>query len=298
MDRLAAMSVFVSAVSAGSLSAASRELRMPLPTVSRKVSELEAFLDAKLLVRGTRKLTLTDVGEAYLDACRRILGELAEAERGATGEYRHPQGELIITAPVTLGRVHLVPIAADFLAAHPRVDLRLVLSDRSLNLVDDQLDLAVRVGALPDSSLLAMRVGQVRSVVCGSPRYLAARGVPAAPRELGAHDCVTFTGLGTAEPWPFRSSGGIRVHSRLLVSTAEAAVDAALCGVGLTRVLSYQVADAVKSGKLKVVLRKFETPPLPVSLVYVRERRTSGKLRAFLDFAAPLLRARLEQAAI
>ena len=298
MDRFAAMSVFVAAVTAGSLSAASRQLRMPLPTVSRKVAELEASLDAKLLVRGTRRLALTDVGEAYLGSCRRILEELAEAERGVSGEYKAPQGELVITAPVTLGRLHVVPISAEFLAAHPRVDLRLVLSDRPLNLVDDHLDLAVRVGELPDSSLVALRVGQIRRVVCASPGYLAARGTPKNPLSLAAHDCVTFTGLGTAEPWAFRSGDSVRVRARLEVSTAEAAVDAAACGIGIARVLSYQASDAVKSGRLKVVLRKFEAPPVPVSLVYVRERRASGKLRAFLDFAAPRLRARIERATV
>jgi len=298
MDRFAAMSVFVSAVSAGSLSAASRELRMPLPTVSRKVSELEALLDAKLLVRGTRKLALTDVGEAYLGACRRILEELAEAERGATGEYKAPQGELVITAPVTLGRLHVVPIAAQFLAAHPRVDLRLILSDRALNLVDDHLDLAVRVGELPDSSLVAVRVGQIRSIVCASPVYLAARGTPKNPAELAKRDCVEFAGLGGSEPWLFRSDVAVRVRTRMVVNTAEAAVDAAVCGVGLARVLSYQAADAVKSGKLTIVLKKFEPPPRPVSLVYVRARRASGKLRAFLDFATQPLRARIERAVV
>jgi len=298
MDRFAAMSVFVAAVSAGSLSAASRQLRMPLPTVSRKVTELERSLDAKLLVRGTRKLALTEVGEAYLGACRRILEELSEAERGASGEYKTPQGELVITAPVTLGRLHVVPVAAEFLAAHPRVDLRLVLSDRPLNLVDDHLDLAVRVGELPDSSLVALRVGQVHSVICASPGYLELRGTPKTPPALASHDCVVFTGLGSAEPWGFRTGDSVRVRARMEVTTAEAAVDAAACGVGLARVLSYQAAEAVKSGKLKVVLRKFEAPPLPVSLVYVRERRASGKLRAFLEFAVPRLRARIERAAI
>ena len=298
MDRFSAMSVFVAAVTAGSLSAASRQLRMPLPTVSRKVTELEKSLDAKLLVRGTRKLALTDVGEVYLEACRRILEEVAEAERGASGDYKSPQGELVITAPVTLGRLHVVPVAAEFLAAHPRVDMRLVLSDRPMNLVDDHLDLAVRVGELPDSSLVALRIGQVRSLVCASPGYLALRGTPRSPLALASHDCVVFTGLGSAEPWTFRAGESIRVRARMVVSTAEAAVDAAVCGVGLTRVLSYQAADAVKSGALKVMLRKFEAPPLPVNLVYVRERRASGKLRAFLEFAAPRLRARIERAAI
>ena len=297
MDRLSAMAVFVAVIRAGSLSAASRELRIPLPTVSRKVAELEAHLNAKLLVRGTRRLSLTQAGEAYLAACRRILDDVAEAERGASGEYQAPQGELVVTAPVTLGRLHVVPVAAEFLAEHERVDLRLVLSDRPLNLIDDHLDLAVRVGELPDSSLVAARIGQIRNVVCATPDYLRRRGVPKSPQSLAQHDCVSFSSLGAPGGWTF---GGetVPVRSRLMVSTAEAALDAALCGVGITRLLSYQVAEAVKTGRLTIVLRKHEPAPLPVNLVYVRERRLSGKLRAFLDFASPRLRKRIEQARV
>jgi DNA-binding transcriptional LysR family regulator len=295
MDRLGAMSVFVSVVSAGSFSGASRELRMPLPTVSRRVAELEAHLDAKLLIRGTRKLALTDAGEAYLAACRRVLDAVAEAERGAAGEYNTPQGDLVMTAPVTFGRMHVVPVAAEFLAYHPRVDLHLVLSDRPMNLIDDHLDIALRIGELPDSSLVAARIGKVRSVVCASPAYLQRCGTPKTPEALANHECVNFAALGAADSWRFPDRGEIRIHSRLVVSTAEAALEAAMRGVGLTRLLSYQAASAAEAGKLVVVLRKFEPAAIPVSLIYVRERRVSGKLRAFLDFAAPRLRARLEK---
>jgi DNA-binding transcriptional LysR family regulator len=295
MDRLGAMSIFVAVVSAGSLSAASRELRVPLPTVSRRIAELEAHLDAKLLVRGTRKLSLTEAGEAYLAACRRILESVAEAERGAAGEYNTPQGELLITAPVTLGRLHVVPVAAEFLAMHPDVDLRLVLSDRSLNIVDDHLDLAIRVGALPDSSMVAVRIGSIRGVVCASPSYLKRHGTPKSLDDLAGHECATFSALGSADSWRFPDGNAVRVRSRLVANTAEAALEAAICGVGLTRLLSYQVADAVKTGKLVIVLRRFEAAPLPVNLVYAKERRQSGKLRAFLEFAAPRLRSRIEQ---
>jgi DNA-binding transcriptional LysR family regulator len=298
MDRLGAMSVFVAVVSAGSFSAASRELRMPLPTVSRRVAELEAHVDAKLLVRGTRKLTLTEAGEAYLAACRRILEQVAEAERGAAGEYNTPQGELVLTAPVTFGRMHVVPVAAEFLAAHPEVNLRLVLSDRSLNIVDEHLDLAIRVGDLPDSSMVAVRVGAIRAVVCASPAYLKRHGTPKSLDDLGGHQCVTFSMLGSADSWNFPAGNSIHVRSRLVASTAEAALEGALCGVGLTRLLSYQVADAVKAGRLVVVLRKYEAAPVPVNLIYVKERRLSGKLRAFLDFAAPRLRARIAAARV
>ena len=294
MDRLASMSVFVAVATAGSFSGASRELRMPLPTVSRKISELESHLDAKLLVRSTRKLVLTDVGESYLLACRRILEEVAEAERGATGEYNAPHGELLVTAPVVFGRLHVLPVAAEFLAAHPEVDLRLVLTDRPLSLMDEHLDLAVRIGELPDSSLVATRVGQTRTVVCASPGYLKKHGTPKSLAALAEHDCITFAALGGADEWRFRNGESVRVHSRLVVNTAEAAVDGALCGVGLARVLAYQIAASVKARKLATVLDKFEPPPVPVSLLYVRERRLTGKLRAFLDSIAPRLRARLE----
>ena len=294
MDRLASMSVFVAVATAGSFSGASRELRMPLPTVSRKISELESHLDAKLLVRSTRKLVLTDVGESYLLACRRILEEVAEAERGATGEYNAPHGELLVTAPVVFGRLHVLPVAAEFLAEHPEVDLRLVLTDRPLSLMDEHLDLAVRIGELPDSSLVATRVGQTRTVVCASPAYLKKHGTPKSLAALAGHDCITFAALGGADEWRFRNGESVRVHSRVVVNTAEAAVDGALCGVGLARVLAYQIAAAVKARKLAIVLDKFEPAPAPVSLLYVRERRLTGKLRAFLDFIAPRLRARLD----
>jgi DNA-binding transcriptional LysR family regulator len=298
MDRLGNMSVFVAVVTAGSFSAASRELRMPLPTVSRKVAELEAHLKARLLVRGTRKLALTEVGEVYLASCRRILEAVTEAEQGATGEYNAPQGELVITAPVSFGRIHLVPVAAEFLATHAQVDLRLVLSDRPLNLVDEHLDVALRIGELPDSSLVAARVGMVRSVICASPAYLERRGAPKSPDALASHDCITFSALGGADTWLLPGAEVVRVRSRMVVNTAEAALEAALHGAGLTRLLSYQVAAAVRAKKLALVLRKFEPSAMPVSLIYVRERRVSGKLRAFLDFAAPRLRKLVAGAAV
>jgi DNA-binding transcriptional LysR family regulator len=287
------MDVFVAAAAAGSFSAASRELRMPLPTVSRKIADLETHLSAKLFVRSTRKLTLTEVGQAYLAACRRILEEIAEADRSASGQYNAPQGELIVTAPMVFGRLHVLPVVADFLAGHPRVDVRLVQSDRHLSLIDEHLDVAVRIGTLPDSGLVATQLGTVRRVVCASPAYLAAKGTPKSPEHLEEHACVTFPGLGGAYPWVFRGDEPTRVRSRLTVNTAAAAIAGAVAGVGLTRVLSYQVANEVARGELAVVLKKFEPEPIPVNLVYVRERRLTAKLRAFIDYAAPMLRERL-----
>jgi DNA-binding transcriptional LysR family regulator len=293
MDRIESMSVFVAVASAGSFSGASRQLRMPLPTVSRRVSDLESHLNAKLFVRSTRKLALTDAGQSYLLACQRILEQIAEAERGASGQYNAPQGELVVTAPIVFGRLHVLPVVTEFLGAHPQVDVRLMLADRALNLIDDHLDLAVRIGALPDSSLVATQIGRVRRVVCASPAYLDEHGVPRSPADLSGHACVTFTGAGETDAWRFRTDSPVRVHSRLAVNTAESAIEGAIAGVGLTRVLSYQVADAVETGKLVVVLRKFEPEPSPISLIHVQGRRVTAKLRTFLDFATPKLRERL-----
>jgi DNA-binding transcriptional LysR family regulator len=298
MDRLESMSVFVAVVAAGSFSAASRQLRMPLPTVSRKVAEIESHLNAKLLVRSTRKLVLTEAGQAYVEDCKRILEAVTEAERGASGQYNAPQGELSITAPIVFGRLHVVPVVTEFLRAYARVDARLLLIDRPLNLIEDRLDLAVRVGSLPDSRLVASKVGQIRRVVCASPSYLEERGTPKTPQDLLKHECVTFAGLADAGSWTFRDHEAVRVRSRLTTSTAEAAIDATLAGIGLTCTLSYQITESVKAGRLVVVLRKFEPAPLPVSLLYVHESRITAKLRAFVDFAAPRLRARLTSAAI
>lgn len=209
------MSVFVAVVAAGSFSAASRQLRMPLPTVSRKVAEIESHLKAKLLVRSTRKLVLTDAGEAYVEDCKRILEAVTEAERGASGQYNVPQGELTVTAPIVFGRLHVVPVVTEFLRAYQRVDVRLLLADRALNLIEDRVDLAVRIGPLPDSRLVASKVGQIRRVVCASPAYLKERGTPRAPQDLLKHDCVTFAGLTDAGSWTFRDRQTVPVHSRL-----------------------------------------------------------------------------------
>ena len=300
LDRLESMSTLLAAVEAGSLSAASRKLGMPLATVSRKVSELEARLRTRLVNRTSRRLTLTDAGRSYVAACKRILEDIEEAERAAAGEYSAPRGDLTITAPIVFGRLHVLPVAMEFLKAYPDIDLRLALADRLINLLEDQVDLAVRIGDLPDSSLVAMRIGAIRRVVCGSPEYLAKRGTPKSAGDLGTHDCITFEGLASADAWTFakgKSQASVAVHSRLLVNTAEAAIDAAIAGIGLTRVLSYQAAAAIEAGTLAVVLREFEPAPWPVSLIHAGQPLLPQKLRAFLDFAAPRLKARLSRIA-
>jgi DNA-binding transcriptional LysR family regulator len=292
-DRLEAMSLLVEVVDAGSFSAAARRLGVPLATVSRKVSELEAHLATRLLTRSTRQLALTDAGDAYVAACRRILEEVGEAERAAAGEYAAPRGELAVTAPIVFGRLHVVPVVNAFLTRYPDIDVRLVLSDSIANLLEAHLDVAVRIGELPDSGLVARRVGAIRRVVCASPAYLAEHGRPAHPGELAAHPCVTFDGLTSPQAWTFpgeRAELSVPVRSRLVVNTAEAAIDAARAGVGLTCVLSYQAAAALRDGALETVLDAFEPPPRPVFLVHAGQGRLPLKLRAFLDFAAPRLR--------
>jgi DNA-binding transcriptional LysR family regulator len=241
MDRLDAMSLFVATVEAGSLSAAARRAGVPLATVSRKLSELEKHLKTRLLNRSTRRLTLTEAGQSYLTACRRILDEVSEAERIAAGEYSSPTGELVITAPVVFGRLHVLPVVTGFLAVYPQVDVRLTLADRITQLVEEHIDLAVRIGELPDSAMVATRVGSIRRIVCASPAYLAEHGTPAELRDLAGHNCITFEGLASLATWSFvtgRSETAIAVRSRLQVNTAEAAIDAAVAGLGLTKVLS------------------------------------------------------------
>lgn len=293
------MAVFRAAVDEGSLSAAGRQLGMPLATVSRKLSDLEAGLGARLLQRSTRGLTLTDAGAEYLAAARRILDDVAEAESAAAGEYRAPRGELVVTAPILFGRLHVVPVVVEFLAAYPDVDVRLQLGDRLLNLLDDHIDLAVRIGELPDSALIARRIGSVREVTCASPGYLERCGEPRRPEELADHDCITFTGITGPRSWPFSDGGAtlaVAVRSRLVVDTADAAIDAAIAGAGVTRALSYQVEAARRSGMLRTLLEGFAPAPLPLNLLFARQGRLPLKLRAFVDFAEPRLRERIAAA--
>ena len=257
MDRLEAMSVFAAVAEAQGFSAASRRLGMPLATVSRKVSELEQSLGVQLLARSTRRVSLTDTGRQYFEACRRILDDVSEAERAAVGEYRAPRGELILTTPIVFGRLHIVPVVTEFLDAYREVHVQMMLVDRVVDLIDEHIDLALRIGELPDSSLIAVRLGTIGRVVCASPAYLAAHGVPTHPEELAGHDAVTFAGLSSPKEWSFRVGGATQrfpVRSRLTVNTAEAALDAVMAGAGLTRVMSYQAAEAVRDGDRKSVV--------------------------------------------
>ena len=296
MDRLEAMSIVLAVAEAGSLSAAARRLNTPPATASRKITELEEQLRAKLFDRSARKLTLTDSGLSYVAALKRILADLSEADRAAAGEYATPTGELIVTAPTELGRLHIIPILAEFLRAYPDIDVRLLLVERIVSLPEDHVDLALRVGVLPDSRLITLRVGTIRRVVCASPAYLEARGTPKAPEDLAGHDFIVYEGFLGPDVWKFVRDGtdlAVMVQPRLVVSNVHVGCDAARAGIGLTRALSYQVKASLEEGTLTTVLDEFQPEALPVNFVYAAGRFMPIKLCAFLDFAAPRLKARL-----
>ncbi|MDR6815927.1 DNA-binding transcriptional LysR family regulator [Neorhizobium sp. 2083] len=300
MDRFEAMSMLLEVVDKGSLSAAGRSLRVPVPTLSRKISELEASLGTRLLIRTTRKLTLTDAGITYVAAARRILEQVADAEREAAGEFSAPKGELVVTAPIMFGRLHVLPIVTDFLALFPEINIRLLLADRNVHLVDDHVDMAVRIGPLPDSTMVATRIGSMRMVICASPALLAAHGTPQTPEDLRRMPWVTFEGPMPSSARDMLPAGSNATHgvippSRLSVSTAEAAVDAAMRNVGATRLLHYQVEEAVRAGALRIVLDSFEPEPPPIHLVHAARGQMPLKMRSFLDFAAPRLRQALDR---
>lgn len=296
MDRLEAMSVFAAIVDGGSLSAAGRRLNVPLATVSRKLADLEAHLKTRLITRSTRKLVLTEAGRDYLDACRQILEQVDEAERAASA-YAKVKGQLVVAAPIVFGRLHVVPVAAAFLELQPEVDIQLRLGDRNVNLIEEHVDLALRIGALPDSNLIATQVGSIRRVVCASPAYLERFGTPRSLDDVAAHRCITFDGLEAPTAWNFVGADGQKrqalVRSRMTVSTADSAIEAAVLGLGLTRLLSYQVADALHDGRLVRVLIDEESPAVPASLIYPGQGRLPMKTRAFIDFAVGRLRDRL-----
>jgi DNA-binding transcriptional LysR family regulator len=298
MDRLGAMRVFAAVADAGSLSAAGRRLGMPLATVSRHLATLEEQVGARLVTRTTRHLALTEPGRQYLESCRRVLEEVETAERRLAGEHGEPRGVLALTAPVAFGRLHVLPVVAEFLGKFPRVDVRMMLVDRSVDLIEEGLDVAVRIGDLADSSLVAARVGSVRIILCASPAYLKTHGKPATPQDLTGHDCITLPVIASDTRWMTgsgRRARGVRVHSRLVVNTAEAVVDAAVAGLGIARVLSYQAEHAIAAGKVVRVLAQYEGEDVPVSILHREARLPQLKVQTFVALAAERLRKQLKQ---
>ncbi|CAN7619577.1 LysR family transcriptional regulator [Bosea sp. LjRoot90] len=301
MDRLEAMRVFVSALDEGSLAGAGRRLGRSAPAVTRAINALEGHVGARLLDRSTRMIRLTEAGERYAAACRRVLVDLEEAELQAAGERAAPRGLLTLTAPVVAGTRLLRPLVDAFLDEQPEVQVRMLLLDRVVSLLDEGVDLALRIAHLPDSSLIALRIGSVRQIVCAAPSYLAKHGVPQEPGDLAGHRCIAQIHPLAGELWTFPpiSEGGrprqVRVKPRLMVSSVEAAIASAVDGHGLVRPLCYQVADEVRSGRLKLVLTDCEPELLPVHLVAPEGRLSVAKVRAFADFALPRLKARFAE---
>jgi DNA-binding transcriptional LysR family regulator len=296
MDRFEAMRTLVAAVDGGSLSAASRALGVPLPTVSRRVSDLETYLQNRLVIRTSRKLLLTDAGRAYVATCRRILDDLDDAERAATGEYRTPRGDMVITAPVMFGRLHVEPVVLDFLKFYPEINVRLILADYFIDLTESHVDLAVRIGLLPDSSLVAKKLGTMHWITCASPAYLAAQGTPQILADLARHECIAFEGLYSTNTWAFKNGKdtvSVPIRPRFSVNTANGAIDAALNGAGIARVLSYQAAAWIGDGQLFTVLDDYRPDPIPIHAIHTAQPLLPIKLRAFLDFLTPRLKHRL-----
>jgi DNA-binding transcriptional LysR family regulator len=290
------MSVLLAVAETGSLSAGARRLDTPLTTVSRKISDLEAYLKVRLLTRSSRRITLTDAGKTYVAACRRILEEIAEAERVATGEYIAPKGELNITAPIVLGRLYMVPVLSEFLRAYPDIDVRLTLNDRLVDLTGEEMDVALRLGDLPDSGLIATRVGTIHRVFAASPAYLERRGAPRTPSDLTSHDCVGVQGFVRPSFWSVADDAEVPVRFRLTVNSTDAACDAAKAGLGIVSVFSHHVTSAFQEGSLVPVLAKHERRAVPVTLVRLSGGYLPLKLRVFLDFATPPLKAQLSAA--
>lgn len=301
MDRLHELEVFVAVADAGSFAKAGARLRLSPPAVTRAVASLEDRLGARVFQRTTRSLAITEVGRRYLESARRILDDLETAGKEAVGEAAEPQGHLVVTSSVTFGRSVLAPVVCAFLEQHPRVTASVLMLDRVVALVEEGVDVAVRIGDLPDSSLVARKVGSVRRILVASPAYLARRGTPATPADLKNHAVIGFTGLMPSRELRFESRSSattVAVRPAFEVNDALAAIDAAVAGHGVTIALSYMVRGAIDAGALAPVLDDATPPPRPVHLVHPETRLVAPKVRAFLDFAAPRLRKELARLAL
>lgn len=293
MDRFHAMQVFVAVAEEAGFAAAARRLGMSPPAVTRAVAALEARLGVRLLTRTTRFVRATDAGQRYLEDARRILAEAEAADEAAAGINAEPRGELAVTAPVLFGRRYVMPGIVDYLQQYPGTTVSAMFVDRVVNLLEEGLDVGVRIGELPDSGMRAVRAGSVRLTLCASAAYLERHGSPRTPAELAGHTCIVSTAAGGgARSWRFGAAGSAqRLQARLSVTTNDAAVEAAVRGLGITRLLSYQVADDIAAGRLQRLLPEFEPPPVPVHVVHREGRLASTKLRAFVDLMAARLRS-------
>ncbi len=292
MDRLQTLEVFIAVADAQSFAAGARSLGLSAPSATRGVNALEERLGARLFTRTTRRVRLTEVGKAYLDDARHVLAQLQAADDAAKGAATNPVGQLRITCPNEFGRIYVAPILTDFLDLYPDMSADVVMLDRVVNMVEEGFDLAVRIGALPSSGLSAVRVGQVRRVICASPDYLSRCGAPQEPADLQTHQIVSAAPVSPNVEWRFGRDlqDVVRIRPRLSVSSIAASISVARNGWGLCQVLSYQVAPDISDGTLIPVLEEFEPAPLPIHLVHTEGRRAPAKIRSFIDFARTRLR--------
>lgn len=294
MDRFHLMSVFVAVAEEAGFAAAARRLRMSPPAVTRAVASLEERLGVRLLTRTTRSVRLTDAGARYFEDARRVLHEADEADEAAAGINAAPRGHLAVTAPVMFGRIYVMPIITAYQTAYSETTVSALFVDRVVNLADEGFDVGIRIGQLPDSSLRAVRVGQVRLVVCGSPRYLSKHGSPKSPEDLADHRIIVASSISSSAEWSFVGTNGkhgVRVNPHILVNTNDAALEAAKLGYGLTRLISYQVSSEINAGTIKTVLTDFEGASLPIHVIFREGRYGSAKVRSFVDLAVQSLRA-------
>lgn len=300
MDKLRGIQTFIEIAERGSLTAASDALGTSLPTVVRRLAELEATLGVRLFNRTTRRIHLTDEGQRYLAICKATLGQLEDAEEALFDAKAQPSGKLVITAPVLFGRLHVAPLVMQFMREHPAVSAELILLDRNIDLIEEGIDIAVRIGPLADSTLHAVPAGSLRRVLCASPDYLKRYGTPRHPSDLASHHGIRFTGLrfqgrGVLSEWQFRDNGralSVGVNPRLTTNSVETAVDACRNGVAIGAFLSYQVQAPVQAGELRPILRKYETGDIPIHFLYPHAKLMSARVRAFIDYAVPKLRAK------
>ncbi len=293
MDRLQTMTVFVAVAEEAGFAPAARRLGLSPPSVTRAVSELEERLGARLLHRTTRTVRLTESGERYLADCRRILTEIEEADRHAAGLHAAPQGMVMVSAPALFGRMHVAPILLDLLDQYPGISFNTLFVDRIVHLVEEGVDVAIRLAELPDSSFSAIRVGSMRRVICASPDYLAAHGNPQHPRDLAKHETINSSHMALGGEWSFQQGEKrftVKLRSRLTVNNADTAITGAVAGRGITRVLHYMVARQLEAGQLKIILGNYELPAVPVHVLHKEAGQTSARVRAVVDFLAERLR--------